>query len=455
MKCKKCGADLPEGGIYCSVCGERNDGKKPCPKCGKLIDENTVFCTYCGERVDGKRVCPKCGSVSDGNFCNSCGEPLEESALKNEVAATETPTQNGFKFAEIFRINGVHCLPSILSLLGLLLMAIFSFFVGINNSAEASFAKVDENMNVFYFFSEIYNQAADDGIIINKIIGSIFAGIILCVPTIVFIFALSSFLSDITKRKNTSLIKLSFVTVAVFSVSVLVLFSRSAYNNDMIASYSGIEGKGVSKLNAFCYLGMILPLIMFVFSAIAELSVENKWKNMKLEDVAMSFSGILTIILLLISVILTSRYPLMITSGDRNKITATYYYSIRGTFSTFLNSYSKQNPSAWDGCLPIAITGDFMYVAFAALFIGVVSSVINIIRKSESNYLLITTFFEIIFAIANLVCSVSFLKRFTENDTEMKYVISYPSIIAALVLAAISFTIAIICTSIKKREESY
>lgn len=473
MKCKKCGADLPEGGIYCSVCGERNDGKKPCPKCGKLIDENTVFCTYCGERVDGKRVCPKCGSVSDGNFCNSCGEPLEESELRNEVAATETPTQNGFKFTEIFRINGVNCLPSILALLGLLLMAIFSFFVGFNGVAETNGEKTVENWNVFYFLSEIYEQTSNDGIIVNKIIGSVFAIIILCVPTCVFIFAAFDFVSkyvlDINRDKSTNLIKLSFITLAVFSVSVLVLYSRNAYSGSI---YSGDIGfKASSQLNAFCYLGMILPFVMFVFSLLAKLATaENKWKwkYIKRKDIATSFLGILIIILLFVSVVLTSRYPLVISISINNS----YQYggTLRATFYSFLNSFSQlsqQYPHIWERCLSLAVIGDLSYVAFAALFISAVSSVIKLIRNEdpEINGRLIVTSLEMLLAIANLVYSSLFLQKLTKILTEsnkdsstdniLPFQASFPSAIIVLVLSIISFTIAIICTSIKKREESY
>lgn len=466
MKCKKCGADLPEGGIYCSVCGERNDGKKPCPKCGKLIDENTVFCTFCGERVDGKRICPKCGSVSDGNFCNSCGEPLEESALKNEVAATETPTKNGFKFAEIFRINGVNCLPSILALLGLLLMAIFSFFVGFNAFTETDGEKPVENWNVFYFLSEIYNQSANDGILINKIIGSVFAIIILCVPTGVFIFASFDFVSkyvlDVNRDKSTNLIKLSFITLAVFSVSVLVLFSRCALSGTLF-SFGEIESKGASQLNAFCYLGMILPFVMFVFSLLAKLATEEnkwKWKYIKRKDIATSFSGILIIILLFVSVVLTSRYPLVISVND-----SYHYGTVRITFYSFFNLINtKEIQSLSDEILSLAVIGDLSYVAFAALFIGIVSSVIKLIRNedSEINGLLLL---EMILAIANLVYSSVFLQKLTKILTEsnkdsstdniLQFQASFPSAIIVLVLSVISFIIAIICVSIKKREESY
>lgn len=43
MICKKCGATMPDDGISCSHCGERNDGKKPCPKCGEMIEEDNLY----------------------------------------------------------------------------------------------------------------------------------------------------------------------------------------------------------------------------------------------------------------------------------------------------------------------------------------------------------------------------------------------------------------------------
>lgn len=51
MECKKCGATIPDDGIFCLNCGSRVDGKKACPKCEKLIPEKSLFCTYCGQRL--------------------------------------------------------------------------------------------------------------------------------------------------------------------------------------------------------------------------------------------------------------------------------------------------------------------------------------------------------------------------------------------------------------------
>ena len=37
MKCSKCGADLPEGKLFCEVCGEESN---IVPNAGELFDEN-------------------------------------------------------------------------------------------------------------------------------------------------------------------------------------------------------------------------------------------------------------------------------------------------------------------------------------------------------------------------------------------------------------------------------
>lgn len=60
MKCKKCGADIPEGSKFCNECGAKieqvalSKGSEPkstesykCEKCGKIIPNNSVFCPEC------------------------------------------------------------------------------------------------------------------------------------------------------------------------------------------------------------------------------------------------------------------------------------------------------------------------------------------------------------------------------------------------------------------------
>lgn len=121
--CTNCGAEVPEGVAFCSICGtkivnlaagEGSDSVK-CPKCGAMLRAGLRFCTSCGQAVPSVEktdvdssqiaaenrsdsevvlseekpeeekeasmgVCPKCGAPvgEDNEFCMECGEKLKE-----------------------------------------------------------------------------------------------------------------------------------------------------------------------------------------------------------------------------------------------------------------------------------------------------------------------------------------------------------------------------------------
>ena len=99
--CTNCGAEVPEGVAFCSVCGNRMENyvenqssELRCLKCGMPLREGLRFCTSCGRAVVGdvvisqpaagqlqkevNAVCPQCGSPISGNddFCMECGLKL-------------------------------------------------------------------------------------------------------------------------------------------------------------------------------------------------------------------------------------------------------------------------------------------------------------------------------------------------------------------------------------------
>ena len=127
-ECIKCGAIVPDDGIFCPKCGARADGKRECPKCGKPVDETAIYCTYCGARTDGKAVCAACGEIVDGDFCPKCGLRVrtpKPHASEDDVYAPE-PTSRGMT---VYR-RVADILSPALMLVAALAAFICSFFRG-------------------------------------------------------------------------------------------------------------------------------------------------------------------------------------------------------------------------------------------------------------------------------------------------------------------------------------
>ena len=156
MECTKCGASVKDGAVFCSMCGNRLDGKKKCPNCNNDIEENSVFCSFCGERVDGKSICPSCGEVIEGAFCSKCGTKCtkDRNVKEKEFASKKQNKNNSSKYLTIEK----YLAPSLC--LGLvLILFICSFFIGVVQKSGTSINSIEEqSIDVFYFFSESFKD---------------------------------------------------------------------------------------------------------------------------------------------------------------------------------------------------------------------------------------------------------------------------------------------------------
>ncbi len=159
MDCKKCGALVKDGAVFCSTCGNRLDGKKKCPNCNNDIEENSVYCEFCGERVDGKSICPSCGEVIEGAFCSKCGTKRTNDRNIEEKAHV-SKKQNTNNFSKYLTIEK-YLVPSLC--LGLvLILFVCSFFIGVGQkysiTSSNGIENLDSNIDVFYFFGESFKD---------------------------------------------------------------------------------------------------------------------------------------------------------------------------------------------------------------------------------------------------------------------------------------------------------
>ena len=60
MKCRKCGAEMMEGALFCMMCGAKKG--RTCTKCGVELPDVARFCFKCGNEVkstEGKKPLQK------------------------------------------------------------------------------------------------------------------------------------------------------------------------------------------------------------------------------------------------------------------------------------------------------------------------------------------------------------------------------------------------------------
>lgn len=63
VKCEKCGAEVPNGSVFCSSCGNKMEvpvvaapSGNTCPKCGTVVAEGNLFCNNCGTKIEKTEV---------------------------------------------------------------------------------------------------------------------------------------------------------------------------------------------------------------------------------------------------------------------------------------------------------------------------------------------------------------------------------------------------------------
>ena len=144
MKCKKCGAENPDGSKFCSSCGSKLENNV-CPKCGTSNPDGASFCSLCGASLAKEEVfeaepqldsqpdesikrCRICGyeNQADEKYCKKCGSQLVD--IKDGAGYQANEAQSMYKQAS--NEGGPGLVIGIVSIVCSTICCCF-FFVGI------------------------------------------------------------------------------------------------------------------------------------------------------------------------------------------------------------------------------------------------------------------------------------------------------------------------------------
>ncbi len=283
MECKKCGALIPEGGIFCVSCGARADGKKACPGCKKLIDDSVTYCTYCGARADGKKVCNKCGEIIEGTFCPKCGNHVSKINENRELNSEVATTSSTGVLCAIERIANPIIYLCILSVL-----FICSFFIGtISTTTISSSNTVTTNvMDVFYYFGKSFEstkQYVTDvlGISVTNInytycitllnVDNIISLIVICANFIIQAIAITCAIIEsvkaLVKKKSSKSYKYATLSFASFIFTAVVLF-LNVYSEIKYYSLSNTAYEHTVAMSSASMVGIVLGAILLLLAVI-------------------------------------------------------------------------------------------------------------------------------------------------------------------------------------------
>ena len=107
MKCRHCGAELPEGSRFCEKCGERQadevvwetdsvpsgvTAEVLCPCCGRKVAADDLFCGACGAKLGAVEKKPEAEETAEAKGPAKTEDPAETpEAEEPEAAASEEP----------------------------------------------------------------------------------------------------------------------------------------------------------------------------------------------------------------------------------------------------------------------------------------------------------------------------------------------------------------------------
>lgn len=486
-ECHKCGATVPDDGIFCPVCGSRTDGKQECPSCGRLIDEGAIYCTYCGKRTDGKMKCPNCGELADGDFCPNCGERITAKHPARNYAAipatTETQDESGEREEENDEVcekvksqplslygKIANIVSPALMLAATLIAFICSFFVGVKvhatsgNSLPSTYS-VSENTSAMYFFGDCYKslkaafvKPVPGPILVQYIVTTMAVAAGIITSFVLLVVAAVKFGKNLRKKKYVNL-----TGHAAWSTGIVALASASIYCQfgAVLAVTSGNQTVSASTaLNGASLTAIILPLL-FIVAAIAVKRVACGKKALSLAVLGKAICGVVATIFALVSLVVvagellemtqvvdqTYAYDLKVSAGLYNYASYLTYYLWWNSVDKGTTAPSNATARTPDPATTIAFGTNMALIVALAIMIALAIIVTG--KKKGGAGMLAGSIVSLCAAIAHLVISIlikDYLLGSTTAYTSSEIAVTTLSIsssITAVVLMTITLAIAI------------
>ena len=90
MRCKFCGAEIPDGTNFCPNCGKDLSKLRRCVKCGEMIDDDATFCPFCGTQQPRQQQAQAEQTEQDKQPMSQ--RPIQQSLNQSAQPMRDTPT---------------------------------------------------------------------------------------------------------------------------------------------------------------------------------------------------------------------------------------------------------------------------------------------------------------------------------------------------------------------------